>query len=258
MVGVFCTAMGCASASKRASARSGASVSDDVGRSENDEADGSGLGEADARERLGVEADAGATAWTSASFSLPLARESDPNQVEDRLVGGEIETGNATTLWASGPCTASGASGGRLSDSTSGITGVSWGSSLVDAVGLEVSAGGRTKASILSRTLPFPEVISAPAKTQEIVGTVAELRLSFLALNELGGRQTLGRGDLVDAVLRMDAVEGCLERRGALCKPESEVVSRALMENVCRARACSAGDVNQVAVFLTSQSPKEF
>lgn len=172
---------------------------------------GTGIGmlEAGAR-RLG--ADAVATAWTSASFSLPFARERDPNQDEARLFGGETDTGNASTLVPSGAMSGvatSGVASDVASDSTSGITGISSGRSLItEGTGLEGPATGAFKASILSRTLPVVPAISAPATMQDILGSVPELKLPFLVLRELGVRQTLGRGDLVDAVLRMDVVEG--------------------------------------------------
>jgi hypothetical protein len=228
----FCAAIGWAPASNNGSCRSGVAGVDDVTGSDAEGAEsGAGIGmlEAGAR-RLG--ADAVAAAWTSASFSLPLAREMDPNQDEERFVGGEADTGNATRL-VSGLSVMSSLSRGGTSG-TSGITSISWGRSLVrEAAGLEGPATGpRLKASILSRALPCVPESSAPTTTQEILASGAELKvLSFLTLRELGGRQTVGRGDLVDAVLRMDAVEGCRERRGGLLGLES-VVSRALMRRV--------------------------
>lgn len=89
----------------------------------------------------------------------------------------------------------------------------SCGRSLVfDAAGPEGPATGPEttfKASTLPRTLPVVPEISAPTTTQEILGSVVELGLSFLILRLLvGDYQTLGRGDLVDAVLRIAVVEG--------------------------------------------------
>lgn len=249
----LCAARDCASATKNGSGRSGAAGLDDVTGSDADGTEpGTGIGilEAGAR-RLG--ADAVAAAWTSTSFSLPFARERDPNQDEDepRLDGGETETGNATKLVSGGLPAASGVGMSGvvmdvLSDSTSGITGISCGgrSLVTEGAGLEGPAtGGETfMASILSRTFPVVPEISAPTTTHDNVGSVVrELRLSFLILKGLGGRQTLGRGDLVDAVLRMEAMEGWRERRGGLCcgLPSVEV-SRALMRENRQTRAAHA------------------
>jgi hypothetical protein len=179
--------------------------------------------EGEGERRLG--ADAEAAVWTSASFSLPFERESEPNQDEARLVGGETDAGNATDWEPSAELSAVVARDVDVwSDSTSGITGISCGrGSFVDGrslraerAGLEGPATGAValNASILSRTLPVVAEISAPATMQDSLGSVPELKaLSFLILRELGGLQTLGRGDLVEAVLRMEAVLGWRERR---------------------------------------------
>lgn len=218
-----------AAAARNGSLCSGAAGLDDVTGSDTDGAAlGTGMGivaveEGEGERRLG--ADAEAAVWTSASFSLPFERESEPNQDEARLVGGETDAGNVTDWEPSAELSAVVARDVDVwSDSTSGITGISCGrGSFVDGrslraerAGLEGPATGAValNASILSRTLPVVAEISAPATMQDSLGSVPELKaLSFLILRELGGLQTLGRGDLVDAVLRMEAVLGWRERR---------------------------------------------